>query len=135
MELSVNKERDTALEGLMWEIWLDLEKELKEREPFSPMIELMNSPAAAELISPIPQLTVPANAPAPTMWQTDLGTMMGATKQVPPIDFEFTTAILESRRLADTCLTRGKILSCRLPDLNIQYNQIVSFRGWQRVYQ
>ncbi len=33
--LPVNKERDPVLEKLMWDVWLDLEEELKERTPFS----------------------------------------------------------------------------------------------------
>jgi hypothetical protein len=64
IELPVNRERDPALEALMWELWLDLEDELQERRPFSPIIELLNSPEAAKLLAPVPQLVLPANAPA-----------------------------------------------------------------------
>jgi hypothetical protein len=130
--LPINKDRDPTLEALMWELWLDLEQELKEREPFSPIIELMNSPAASQLLAPVPQFDMSGNLPAPNYVQASLDDVVKATNPVQPVDFEHVDAIMESNRLAHRGVTRGKILASRLPDLNLQFNALVSFRGWEK---
>ncbi len=38
----------------MWEVWLDLEEEMKERTPFDPVLELLASSQASKLLSPVP---------------------------------------------------------------------------------
>jgi hypothetical protein len=130
--LPVNEEQDQELDKLIWKIWLDLEEELKERQPFSPIIELLNSASAAELLAPVPQLHLPMNAPGPSYFQADLPAIDGAKKEVQPINFEYLTALMESCRLSHVCATSGKILASRLPDLNVQFNVLTSFRGWRR---
>ncbi len=60
--LPVKKNRDEALEKLMWSAWLNLENELKERTPFDPVIELMNSSEASKLMAPVPQLKISPGA-------------------------------------------------------------------------
>src|SRR5689334_7683070 len=107
---------------MMWEAWLEIESELKERTPLSPIAELLNSSQAAVLLGPVPQLTLPPNAGSPTYFQANL-TEVGAMKtDVEPIDFSNTLALLESSRQADKCIERGKILAARTPTLTIQYN-------------
>jgi hypothetical protein len=136
--LPVNRERDYQLEKLMWELWLDIESELKERYPFSPMIELMTSKeAAADLLSPVPQLDMPANVSFPTYFTATLNDVQtaGTTKQIKPVDFEHIDALMESARLMHQGVTRGKILASRLPNLNVQFNALVAFRGWEKVPQ
>lgn len=130
MGLEVNKERDEVLESLMWSLWLDLEQELKEREPFSPIIELMKSTSANELLAAPLQWNLPMNASSPSYFQAGVSEINAEAKPIPPIDFEQITALIESDRLAHSCLTKGKILATRMPDLNIQYNLLTSFRGW-----
>jgi hypothetical protein len=122
----------------MWELWLDIESELKERYPFSPMIELMTSKeAAADLLSPVPQLDMPANVSFPTYFTATLNDVQtaGTTKQIKPVDFEHIDALMESARLMHQGVTRGKILASRLPNLNVQFNALVAFRGWEKVPQ
>jgi hypothetical protein len=131
--LPVNQARDQVLEELMWQLWLDLEDDLKERRPFSPIMELLNSSEAQKLISPVPQLELPCNAPSPSYFQAQLADVTGAVKEVEPVDFEYAVAIMQSVRLARRNVTRGKILACRLPDLNIRFNALTSFRGWETV--
>jgi hypothetical protein len=135
MNLAVNKDRDTALENLMWEVWLDLEDELQERRPFSPITELMNSPQAGTLLAPVPQLALPINAPGPTNFSADIPGVQAVAQgsMVEPVDFAFVTAIMESARLAHRASVKGKILSSRLPDLNLQLNCLTSFHGWETV--
>jgi hypothetical protein len=131
MGLPVNGERDATLEGMMWNLWLDLEQEFKERQPFSPIIELLNSPQADRLLAPVPLLHLPVNASSPTYFSADMDAVKGAiTEKVEPIDFETVDAVIESSRLAFRGMTKGKILACRTPDLQLQYNLVVSYRGW-----
>jgi hypothetical protein len=116
--LSVNKEQDSAMEALMWKLWLDIEEDLAERRPFHPVTELMNSPRAADVLSP------PTPAPG------------GGVQPVPigPVEFEYVTAIMESKRLAHRSRTKGVILASREPDMNLQFTTLVSFRGWERTH-
>lgn len=132
--LDVNRERDRALEALMWEVWLDLEEELQERRPFHPITELLNSTQAATLLSPVPQLELPGNAAGPSYFTADIPQVTGAVKLVEPVDFATVDAIMESSRLAHRGVTRGKILASRLPDLNLQFNVLVTFRGWEKTH-
>ena len=124
--LDVKQDRDPALEQLMWELWLDIEAELKERQPFSPILELMSSAEAPKLLSDVPQLCAP-----PIHDAMETGRSPPSSLQISPVDFEQVVAVMESSRLANRSVFRGKILSCRLPDLNIQYNVIATYRGWE----
>ena len=135
MGLPINKDQDKKLESLMWNLWLDLESELQERNPFSPLIELLNSDQEKILLSPVPQLDLPRNIQAGQSWyQTNLAEVLDkATKvTVAPVDFVLKTAIVESNRLAHSCVTRGKILASRAPDLMILWNAVTKFRGWEK---
>jgi Serine dehydrogenase proteinase len=58
--LPVNKQSDPVLEKMMWDVWLNIEAQLKERIWFDPTMELLNSKEASKLLSPVPQLKVPA---------------------------------------------------------------------------
>ncbi len=57
--LPVNKQRDNELEKSMWELWLHIERDLKERSPFDIVLELLRSKEASKLLSPVPQLEGP----------------------------------------------------------------------------
>lgn len=132
MGLPVNKERDATLESLMWALWLDIENELEERRPFNPIAELLNSDQKDVLLADTSQLNLPENAPGTPYVTADLDGVCKATKTVKPIDFHLIHAIIESERLAFRGVTRGKILASRQPDLNIKYNALVAFRGWEK---
>jgi hypothetical protein len=112
MQLPVNKERDDELERLMWALWRDLEEELKEREPFNPIAAILNSPAASPLL--------------------DLSETTKNVAAKEPIDFEVISAIMESRRRSFFGVSRGKLLATRTPDLNVQYNCLSTFQGWEQ---
>lgn len=130
MGVSVNKERDRELESLMWAVWLDLEEELKERQPFDVIAELLNSDQAATLLAPAPQLHMPSY-PAPSYVTADWQSLVAPATLVQPVPFELVTAILESSRLAHRGVTRGKILASRQPDLKLQFNCLLTFVGWE----
>jgi hypothetical protein len=133
MGLPVNKERDQDLEKLMWSVWLSLEQDLKENTPFDPIFELLKSSEASKLLAPVPQLAIPEHADATTHWNTSLADLVTAVQvTIDPVDFNYDTAMVESSRAAYSNVTRGKILSCRNPDLMIRFNRIVTSREWEK---
>lgn len=132
--LPANKERDKTLEQMMWDVWLSIEKDLKERTPFDPIIELLNSSESTKLLSPVPQLEVAPGATMGTHFNTGLDDIEKRSKtKVDPVDFEHTNALVESTRLAHSNVTKGKILACRMPDLLIKYNRLITSLEWERV--
>jgi len=131
--LPVNKNRNKSLERLMWSVWLDIESELKENMPFRPLHELLRSSQAAKLLSPVPQLDIPEHATAGSHYNTNITDVTGAvTARIDPVDFEFKSALVESSRLADAYVNKGKILACRKPDLVINYNVVTVSRSWEQ---
>jgi len=127
-------ERDEVLEDLMWKAWLDIADELQENTPFHPIFELMKSPEAKKLLSPVPQLDMPMAISGNLTYQTALADVVKQVKvTIDPVDFEFTNAIVESPRLAYIQRTKGKILSSRTQDLKIRYNTITTSQVWEKV--
>lgn len=134
--LPVNKKRDAILETKLWELWLDIEEELKERIPFDPLIELMNSSQAAKLTAPVLHLDLPMVASSSAHFSTTISDVKtNLAPAIDPVDFSCLTAVVESRRMTNKCITRGKILSCRAPDMSINYNAVTSYRGWEKLEQ
>jgi hypothetical protein len=126
-------ESDIQAERLMWAIWKDLEAELKIRQPFSPLFELMNSSEGAKLFTAVPQLNAPPNLPQAAAQQLLQQVMQNAIVNIDSVDFEIITTVMESRRLASMETLRGKILACRMPDLNIRVNAVTTKAGWELV--
>jgi hypothetical protein len=134
--LPVKKDVDNALDSLLWKLWLDIAEELQENSPFHPLYELMKSSQAPKLLSPVPQLDLPKNAPSPTYFTASVPEITAATPaatRIDPVDFECRSGLVESSRMAYALISRGKILSCRTPDLMIQYNVVTTSRGWEKV--
>jgi Serine dehydrogenase proteinase len=130
--LPVNKKRDKILEGLMWQAWIKIEEDLQEREPFEPIFELLKSTEAKKLLADVPLLNMPYSAAGVASYQTTMSDVTTAiTTTVSPVDFDFTSAIVESKRSGAAHITKGKILATRTPDLTIQYNAVMTSRTWQ----
>jgi len=47
--LPAKKQRDKALEKMMWDVWLSIERDLNERTPFDFVVELLKSPSPTQL--------------------------------------------------------------------------------------
>jgi hypothetical protein len=132
--LPVKKERDEVLEKLMWDTWLLIERDLKERTPFDPLLELMKSNEASKLLAPVPLINLPMAASASAHFSTTIADVMSAsTITVEPVDFELKLAIVESSRSASAHTTKGKILATRNPDLAIKYQVVTTSREWENV--
>lgn len=133
LNLPVNKQRDKDLEKLMWEVWLDFEDELQENEPFEPILELMKSPMSKKLLAPVPQIDLPRGLTGNLAYQTSIDDIIKNSKaKIDPVNFEYTNANVESSRVGFSQMTKGKILSCRMPDMIIRHNTITTQRKWER---
>jgi hypothetical protein len=99
-----------TIEQLLWKVWLDIEEELKFREPFSPVALLKNDPACAALFSPV--------APG------------AAAVAVPPAKMTQIASVMESSRHATRFVVEGDILAMRQPDLNLKINVVPHKEGW-----
>lgn len=131
--LPVNKERDPELEKMMWAVWLNIEQDLKENEPFHPLLELLRSSEAKKLLAPVPQIYVPSFTIASGHYNSTLSDVQKAIKEaIEPVDFVTKNAIVESVGSAHAHFTRGKILACRNPDLVINYHMVATSRGWEK---
>jgi hypothetical protein len=125
---------ESEVEDLLWRIWLDIEEELKVREPFTPLALLADNPDCAPLYSPIPHAVVPENLPPPLLQQ--VFNQILSTVQVvgvPPTPLRLISGVVESHRLASRFVTEGKIFALRRPDLQIAFSMVVEREGWKTV--
>lgn len=129
--LPVKKDQDKVLEKLIWDVWLNIEAELKENTPLDTLMELLKSKEGSKLLSPVPQLEIPMSAVASAHYQTSIDDVEKHSKTIDPVDFEFTNALIESSRMAYANVARGKILACRNPDLIIRHNRIYTSVQWE----
>jgi hypothetical protein len=138
---------------LMWQIWSDIETELKIRKPFNPLFELLSSAAGETLLGGVRQSSAPPNLPTNIVQQLNqtIQVQPGARGTVPdltpileqllrsqapainPIEFELIYSIMESRRWASHEKAKGKIIGCRMPDLNLRAHAVATGGGWDRV--
>lgn len=143
-------DRNKEVEDLMWRIWLDIEDDLKVRKPFNPLFEIFSGADAAKLLGPVVQsnsspnpppqilqqliqnIQIPPNAP-PNLKVALVDLVAVLTEKIQPVEFDLVTAIMESRRIASHERVRGKIIACRLPDLNFRANAVATGGGWGRV--
>lgn len=120
------------LEEAMWQTWLDLEAEMDCRSPFSPMAEVAKHPMAAKLFGPVQQVNLPANLPpeiANQVWQNILQKI--AVDLLPTIDYNLTSSLLESVRLAHVFAARGRINARRGPDFKVALNMMPLSAQWE----
>lgn len=123
-----------ALESSMWALWEDIEAELQCREPFDPMAILEESGAAAPLFGPVTLLNLPANLPqelARQAYQQVLSQINLVS--VPPVDYDISVALVESRRVASAFRVRGKIMAKRDFDGMVRLNNVRVLSRWEKV--
>ena len=125
-------EPDTNLERLIWEVWLDLEAEMRCRDIFNWMEEVAKSPTGAQLFAEIPQVTIPSGLPPELMQQIAQQVLQQILLvRLPPVEYEWRHAIIESARRASVFITKGKVFARREVDLKISLNNVVLSQGWR----
>lgn len=125
-------EPEERLEKLIWDVWLDLESEMKCRKPFNPMEEVAQSPVGQQLFANVPQVTIPSGLPAEIMQQVAQQILSQISLvNLSPVDYEIRQAIIESPRKASAFVTNGKIYARRDVDLKISLNNVVLGSQWR----
>jgi hypothetical protein len=104
---------DAATERLLWQIWQNIEAELKLRQPFSAIQILRDDPQCASIFAPI----LPGSPPVIP----------------PPAKFTNTTAIMESCRHATRHTVEGEISAIKMPDQKLNISVIPIRSGWEDV--
>lgn len=128
------QDADDKLEKLMWEVHLDIEKELNIREPFNPIgIFLSDAQAGPYLKSP-PPLHIPPQIPQQTALQlieNYINTQLNAT--IPDVSVELTYALVESPRFASAFQGKSRILLTRTLDLKFIGSKVDLQSCWRAV--
>lgn len=126
------KEPDEMLEKLMWQVWEDISEEMECNTPFNPLTVVLNDQEAADkLLSPVPQINIPANLP-PNLLQKVYNQVLQQIKiiSVNPVKFELFLASMESVVYNSQYRARGQILARRLPDMQIKLNTVQISQEW-----
>ncbi len=112
---------DQDIEDIIWKIYEDFEDEMEMKKPFDPSMIYLSNSNSQILLSPPPIANVPSNMPpqiAQQVWNQILSGI--STSQGPILDFELVHAAIESEYLTSRFITKGKIIGCRLPDMNFR---------------
>ncbi len=122
----------TELQELLWQIWQDVEDEMKCHKPFDPLELVFRNSEAAALLGPVLQMQWPANALAETAQQV-YGHILQQVRSVPipAVDYSLFQALLESVRCKSEFRSQGKINAARQPDMSIAVNLARFTPGWR----
>ncbi len=120
------------LEDLLWQIWQDVEEEMKCNKPFDALELIFRNSEAAALISPVMQVQWPAHAPAEMAPQI-YGNVLPQVKiaPAPSVDYNLLQATLESVRCKSEFRTHGKISAARKPDMSLATGNVRISAGWK----
>lgn len=121
------------LSQILWKVHLDLEQELKEREPFNPLSECLSQQGCEHLTQAPPHLPIPGNIPDPMKVQMINNYMQSAAVvQSPTLDFELINAMIESPRSGTRFLSRGRAMLMRLPNLDFTVSAPILSAKWEK---
>ena len=125
------------LEEVIWNVWDDMQKEMKCDSPFNPLEVVMADPVLSQQISPLPQIQMPANLPPEMANQIFQNIMQQHVKitTINPIEYELFQAAVESARIRSEFKTKLKISAMRMPDMNININVAPISSSWKTINQ
>ena len=125
------KEQPEELEKLMWKVWEDIETDMKCDKPFNQLDIILSDPKAVNLLAPVPQIQIPANLPKDVRDQIIQHLLQQINLiYIEPIEYKLCYAAVESTRCRSTFESTNKILACRMPDMNIAYNDLRISSGY-----
>lgn len=119
------------LEKLLWDVWIDYEKEMKCDNEFNVIKEIMSDPNLSTIVNNIPILNIPANLPEPQKQVifTNAASKIAVTK-CQAINMTNLVASIESCREANAVYVEMIIQYWRDPSMNISFNITQSGSGW-----
>ena len=129
-ELGLNiLESNERIEKLIWDIYSDIEIEMKMNEPFNPLSEYLNNSSNTDLIAPPRNINIPNNIPPELAQQIMLSNC--TITNGADINYELKFAIIESNNLSKCFITKGKLFGQRLPDMNYQLSTVELSSKWE----
>jgi hypothetical protein len=133
-QIGLKIKEEPALEDLMWKVWIDCESELRMREPFNPLAEIMKSPAAANLFAPATCVQLPQGLPPQvlgTLLQQLSPALQAGQFQTPWLDCDLCIALMESTRKCSRFMARRRILGIRQADGQVSVTVADAASGWE----
>jgi len=131
-ELGLNiLESNERIEKLIWDIYSDIEIEMKMNEPFNPLSEYLNNSSNTDLIAPPRNINIPNNIPPELAQQIMLSNC--TITNGADINYELKFAIIESNNLSKCFITKGKLFGQRLPDMNYQLSTVELSSKWEEL--
>lgn len=124
-------EPNEELEKVMWEVWEDIQDEMKCSEPFSPIEVLFKDAAIKDILTKNTILNFPANIPANILQQVIQNIISQlATIDLPGQEYEHFQATLESLYCRSEFKTNGIITASRRADYSIAVNVLKTASRW-----
>ena len=123
---------ETALEKLLWRIWLDYSQEMKCDESFDFIQEIMNNSSVNAQINNVPIVTIPVNAPQQLIqqiWNQTLQNIQVSTRNT--INIKLLIASIESTLSLKSVYNEIEVLCWRDQSMAVQYNATIHSKGWQ----
>ncbi len=119
------------IESLLWDVWLDFEKEMDCKTPFIPIELIFADSAIASQLEPIRQVQLPSNLP-PQLAQQAFNKILNQIQIVTihPVNYELFHASVESKYCRSEFKTKGIINASRLPDMNIAVSVTPISQKW-----
>jgi hypothetical protein len=115
----------------MWEVHLDIEKELSIREPFNPIGIFLSHPQAEPYLKSPPPINIPPQIPQPVALQLiDNYFKAQLNVTIPDVPVELTYGLVESTRFASAYQMKSKILVTRTLDLKFIGSKVDLQGGW-----
>jgi len=130
--LSITKAEDAGIADDMWAIWQDYSEEMLIETPFDPMTQVMQDAQAAQRLTTLPNLPIPANLPQQVQQQVFQQFLQQvAVVQEPPVPYNLFLAAVESVRCRTQLREQGLLNAIRLADLNIQATRVRTQYAWE----
>ena len=132
--LPIIKKMDEELEKILWDIFKDIETEMKCSQAFSPVQELLNSESGKKLLIPTKQVNIPTGLPVDELnkiYQNILSQI--SVVDIEPIDYEIFMETIESKNSRSELRSKGKIFGRRLPNNNIETNILHINLEWKLI--
>lgn len=124
-------EPDSQLEGLLWQVWLDYEAEMKCNTEFNVIKEVLSDPNSAAVVKSIPTVRIPANLPEPQKqaFYNQIVSKLAVTQQ-QALNLKSLVASIESVNKSAGFFNEIVIHYWRDAVMNLKFNVTISGTGW-----
>jgi len=124
---------DPKLNDLIWQVFKNIEDEMKMNEPFDILGLCLAEPGNEFLTEPPPEPAVPANMPPQILqnYWVQYANSQISTKQSKPVDYENIIAIIESLRYRSVYKKKGRVFALRQPNMEYLLGNPVFSSLWE----